>query len=146
MVVKVPVGTTDKEGHLRDAGRPLRVQKALGTGRLAARVEVAGWGWGEACVQVQPQGGSLRTALPRIRRRSWGSRKGRGGLFPPPRPLEGKTVAHPDPRGRASSPACLRLTSVLSSQVCVLPVTVSLAEFLLCGDMKTLNLSESRHG
>ena len=64
--------------------------------------QVIGWGWDEACIQIQTQGRSLRTALPLIwihslldtKKELLLEERGRRSLFQLPLSLDNKTVAH----------------------------------------------------
>ena len=80
-----------------------------------------------------------------ILRRSYHSQKGGGGLFQPHSPWRIK-YSLLDSRGISPLPAHLHLSQVsYPNKSSFLSITLSLAEFLLHGVMKNLNLSKYRH-
>ena len=110
--------------------------------------QVTEWGMGLGLHSYSDQGQEFEDhssvdlnthTIYQILRRSYYSQKGRGRLFQPPLPLEDKTVAHWILLG-AELPC---LPAYISHKhpilIYFLPITLSLPEFLLCGDMKNLN-------
>ena len=114
--------------------------------------EVIGWGWDEACIQIQTKGRNLRTfallliwictspdtkeelLLPERKRSS----------FPTPAPLD-KTVAHQILRAELLClPACIPHKRPISINL-FLAYYFVLSQFLLCWGTKNLKLSKYIH-